>query len=349
MSGCSKWQMLRFVYLPSARTEILVGLNQVIMLCLAMVVLTAAIGMPGLGAKLLAMMGSFKLGRSFEIGITIVLLAVTLDRLSKAWVVKQPEHFEKGTPWWRQHILLLVGIGAALFFMLASEFVQVFDHIKRNQDFSQGKEFDKVIKSMLALDWVRATTNTIRYFVNVWILVPTENVMLYVPTSAMILGITAICYRMGGFMPGLLALIFFCIVAELGYWDRAMLTLHSVLTATTLAFLFGAPLAIYAVQSAKRSHYMILLCDTLQTFPSYVYLLPAVMLFGVSPVTVIISILIYTMVPVIRYTVEGLRNVPSEITEAAEMSGAITPKEAAQVGIDTAFQLLRNRQKGRTT
>ena len=93
MSGCSKYQMLRHVYLPSARTEILVGVNQVIMLCLAMVVLTAFIGMPGLGAKLLAMMGSFKLGRSFEIGVTIVLLAVMLDRMSKAWVVKQPEHF----------------------------------------------------------------------------------------------------------------------------------------------------------------------------------------------------------------------------------------------------------------
>ena len=85
MSGCTRWQLLRHVYLPSARTEILVGVNQVIMLSLAMVVLTAFIGMPGLGAKLLAMMGSFKLGRSFEIGVTIVLLAVMLDRMSKAW------------------------------------------------------------------------------------------------------------------------------------------------------------------------------------------------------------------------------------------------------------------------
>ena len=83
--------------IPSARTEILVGVNQVIMLSLAMVVLTAFIGMPGLGAKLLAMMGSFKIGRSFEIGVTIVLLAIMLDRLSKAWVAKQPEYFEKDT------------------------------------------------------------------------------------------------------------------------------------------------------------------------------------------------------------------------------------------------------------
>ena len=103
MAGSTRWQMLRHVYLPAARTEILVGVNQVIMLCLAMVVLTAFIGMPGLGAKLLSLMNSLKLGRSFEIGVTIVLIAVTLDRLSKAWVVKQPEHFERGTSWAARH------------------------------------------------------------------------------------------------------------------------------------------------------------------------------------------------------------------------------------------------------
>ena len=68
MAGCNRWQMLLRVYVPSARIEILVGVNQVIMLCLAMVVLTAFIGMPGLGAKLLAMIGSFKLGHSFDHG-----------------------------------------------------------------------------------------------------------------------------------------------------------------------------------------------------------------------------------------------------------------------------------------
>ncbi len=322
MCGCTRFQMLTRVYIPSARTEILVGLNQVIMLCLAMVVLTAAIGMPGLGSKLLAMMGSFKLGRSFEIGITIVLLAVTLDRLSKSWVVKQPEHFEKGTAWWRRHIYLLLGIGAFVFFLIASEFVQILDHIKRNQDFSQGREIDQLIKSFLALDWVRATTGFIRYFANSFVLVPTENALLYVPTSAFILAVTAVAYRLGGVTPGILAFVFFCIVAELSYWDRAMLTLHSVFNAVVLAFLLGAPLAIYASRKVKRANFMILICDTLQTFPSYVYLLPAVMLFGISPVTVIISILIYTMVPVIRYTIEGLRGVPYELSEAADMSGA---------------------------
>ena len=145
MSGCTRWQMLTQVYLPAARTEILVGVNQVIMLCLAMVVLTAFIGMPGLGAKLLAMMGSFKLGRSFEIGVTIVLFAIMLDRMSKAWVVKQPVHHEKGTPWWKEHIYLLVGLGAFVLFYLLAQFIDVFAEIGRRQSLSRGAEIDKAI------------------------------------------------------------------------------------------------------------------------------------------------------------------------------------------------------------
>ena len=349
MSGCTKWQMLRHVYIPSARTEIMVGLNQVIMLCLAMVVLTAAIGMPGLGAKLLEAMGSFKLGRSFEIGVTIVLLAVMLDRLTKAWVIQQPEHFEKGTPWWRKNIFLILGVGVFALFLGISFAVSgmkaqpaadgvgqwmlgILDEVHRKESLSQGRDIDKSIKAFLAFGWVKDATYAIRYFVNVYILVPTEQAILFLPTPAVILAITAVAYRLGGVKPGILAFVFFCIVAELGYWDRAMLTLHSVFMATALAFLLGAPLAIFAVRKEKRAKFVILLCDTFQTFPSYVYLLPAVMLFGISPVTVIISILIYTMVPVVRYTIEGLRNVPSELTEAADMAGA------------TRWQKLRNVQ-----
>ena len=179
MSGASNWQMLRYVYLPAARTEILVGVNQVIMLCLAMVVLTAFIGMPGLGAKLLLMMNSFKLGRSFEIGVTIVLLAIMLDRCTKVWVIKQPEHFVKGTPWFKQNAFLLCGLGAFFIFLVVAQFVQVADHITRKQDFSMGKEIDVLIKSFLDLDPIQATTNWLRWFLNVWVLIPFRNSLLW--------------------------------------------------------------------------------------------------------------------------------------------------------------------------
>lgn len=322
MSGCTKAQMLRHVYIPSARTEILVGVNQVIMLSLAMVVLTAFIGMPGLGAKLLAMMGSFKLGRSFEIGITIVLLAVMLDRMSKAWVIKQPEHFERGTPLWKKHSMLLLGLGLFIGFTLLSLVVPFLAEVGRGQDFSQGKELDNLIKAFLNIEWVKATTGFLRAFLNVQVLIPFRNFMLSIPTPAFILLVAAFAFALAGRREAIYALVFFSLVALSGWWDRAIITLYSVISAVSLAALIGLPIGILASRSKKWSERVLLVCDTAQTFPSFVYLIPAIMLFGITDVAVIFSILVFAMVPLTRYTIEGLRNVPEEMTEAADMSGA---------------------------
>lgn len=322
MSGCTKAQMLRRVYIPSARTEILVGVNQVIMLSLAMVVLTAFIGMPGLGAKLLAMMGSFKLGRSFEIGVTIVLLAVMLDRMSKAWVIKLPEHFERDTPIWQKHSMLLLGLGLFIGFTLLSLVVPFLAEVGRGQDFSQGKELDNLIKAFLNIEWVKATTGFLRAFLNVQVLIPFRNFMLSIPTPAFILLVAAFALALAGRREALYALVFFSLVALSGWWDRAIITLYSVISAVSLAALIGLPIGILASRSNKWSERVLLVCDTAQTFPSFVYLIPAIMLFGITDVAVIFSILVFAMVPLTRYTIEGLRNVPEEMTEAADMSGA---------------------------
>ena len=337
MSGCSKFQMLRHVYIPSARTEILVGVNQVIMLCLAMVVLTAFIGMPGLGAKLLAMMGSFKLGRSFEIGVTIVLLAVTLDRMSKAWVLKQPVHFEKGTSWFNRHKTLVKASAIFIGFVVLAQVVPLASEIGRGQDFSQGKELDNLIKGFLAIDIVNTVTYAIRYFLNVWVLIPFRDFMLSIPTPAVIVGIAAFAVWLGGKREGVIAAIFFSLVAVSGWWDRSMITLYSVLAAVAIAMLIGIPIGIIASRSDKWSRRVLLACDTAQTFPSFIYLIPAIMLFGITATAVVGSILIFAMVPLTRYTIEGLRTVPPEMTEAADMAGATRMQKLINVQLPLAL------------
>lgn len=322
MSGCTKWQMLRHVYIPAARTEILVGVNQVIMLCLAMVVLTAFIGMPGLGAKLLAMMGSFKLGRSFEIGVTIVLLAIMLDRLSKAWIIKHPQHFDRNTSWFFRHKTLCLSVGSFVVFLVLAQFIDVFSEITRKQNFSQSKFIDKQILSFLNIDVIKLITGFMRFFFNVHVLIPFRNFLLSIPTPAFILLITAFALWFGGKRQAIYAVIFFSIIALSGWWDRSVITLYSVLASVFIATSIGVPLAIIASGSEKWSKRLLLVCDTAQTFPSFVYLIPAIMLFGITDIAVIFSILIFAMVPLTRYTIEGLRAVPVELVEAAEMSGA---------------------------
>lgn len=337
MSGASRWQMLTKVYLPSARTEILVGVNQVIMLCLAMVVLTAFIGMPGLGGKLLAMMNSFKLGRSFEIGITIVLVAIMLDQMSKAWVTKLPEHFERGTPWYIRHKYSVLAVAAFVGFFVVAQAVDILDHVGRRQSLSMGREIDGAIKGFLNLDTVQAITGTIRYVLNVWVLVPFRNALLYIPTSAFILLVVAFAWAVGGRRPAFYAAVFFTVVAFSGWWDRSIITLYSVISAVFLSMLIGIPLGIVASRSEKWSKRILLVCDTAQTFPSFIYLLPAIMLFGITDTTVVLSIVIFTTVPLTRYTIEGLRNVPSEMTEAADMSGATRWQKLTSVQLPLAM------------
>ena len=322
MSGCTRWQMLRHVFIPAARTEILVGVNQVIMLCLAMVVLTAFIGMPGLGAKLLAMMGSFKLGRSLEIGVTIVLVAVMLDRLSKAWVIKQPEHFERGTSWFKRHQTFCLAVVVFVGLSIAAQFIDILAEIGRKQNFSQGKLLDNNIKAFLDIQIVKDVTGFLRAFFNVKVLIPFRDFLLFIPTSAFILFVVAFSLSMGGRRQAVYAAVFFSLVALSGWWDRSVITLYSVLAAVFIASILGVPIGIFAAGSEKWSQRVLLACDTAQTFPSFVYLIPAIMLFGITDIAVIFSILIFAMVPLTRYTIEGLRAVPTELIEAADMSGA---------------------------
>ncbi len=337
MSGSTRWQMLRHVYVPASRTEILVGVNQVIMLSLAMVVLTAFIGMPGLGAKLLSLMNSLKLGRSFEIGVTIVLIAVTLDRCSKAWVVRQPEHFERGTPWWQRNRLLLIGIAAFVGCIVLAQFVQVADHIKRSQDLSMGSEIDDVIRAILANDAINAVTGWLRWFLITWVLIPFRNALLWLPSASVILAIAAAGYYVGGRRSALIAGSFFAIIALTGWWDRSMITLYAVISAVVLAALIGLPLGILAARRKAWSEPILLVCDTAQTFPSFIYLIPAIMLFGVNDVAVIFAIFIFATVPLMRYTIEGIRAVPDELIEAADMSGATRSQKLWKVQIPLAL------------
>jgi glycine betaine/proline transport system permease protein len=161
--------------------------------------------------------------------------------------------------------------------------------------------------------------------------------MLWIPTSGFILFVVAFSYWLGGKRPAILAGIFFTIVALTGWWDRSVITLYAVLSAVIMSMFIGIPLGIAASSSDKWSKRILLACDTAQTFPSFIYLIPAIMLFGVNDVAVVFSILIFTTVPLTRYTIEGLRTVPSEMTEAADMAGASKRQKLMSVQLPLAL------------
>lgn len=318
MSGTTRWQLMTRARLPAARSEILIGVNQVIMQSLAMVVLASFIGMPGLGQKLLQLLQALKIGLSVEIGITIVLLAIVLDRMSKAWAMQQPAHVDG--PWFRRHRILVLWLClVALGFLLALAH-PYFAEVERKQALSMAVPVDAVVGGFIeAIDPV---TEWLRWFLITWVLIPLRNAFLWLPTSAVLLALAGVGWRVGGPRSALICLAFALPIALSGWWDRAMITVYTVVVAVTLALLVGVPLGLLGASHEARARRFLLVCDTAQTFPSFIYLIPVVMLFGVNDVAVVAAVMVFATVPIVRYTIEGLRMIPPEIVESARMSGA---------------------------
>jgi glycine betaine/proline transport system permease protein len=224
-----------------------------------------------------------------------------------------------------------------LLFTLLGQFVQIFGELKRTQNLSLGREMDAAIKWLLDVDAIQAVTAWLRWFLTTQVLIPFRDAVLWLPTAAVILAIAALGWLIGGRRSALIAGGFFLLVALSGWWDRSMITLYTVLSAVALAALLGIPLGIVAARSEKWSRRILLACDTAQTFPSFIYLIPAIMLFGVNDVAVVFSILIFAMVPLTRYTIEGLRGVSPTLVEVADMSGATRFKRLLKVELPMAL------------
>lgn len=319
MSGATPWQLLRKVRIPTARTEILIGVNQVIMQCLAMVVLASFIGMPGLGQKLLQLLQALKIGLSVEIGITIVLIAVVLDRLSKAWAMRQPVHHDAGRPWAQRHPVLVVWALALVAAFALSQIFPLLHQVPRAQALSVAGPVDVLVDGLIRL--VDPVTTWLRWFLITWVLIPLRDGMLWLPFTAVLTALAALGWSVGGWRSAAVVVAFFGLIALSGWWDRAMITVYMVGFSVLIAALIGFPLGIWAARNETRAGRMLLICDSLQTFPSFIYLIPVVMLFGVNDVAVVAAVVTFAAVPLIRYTIEGLRGVPAELVEAAHMSG----------------------------
>ncbi len=320
MGGATPWQLLRSVRIPTARTEILIGVNQVIMQCLAMVVLASFIGMPGLGQKLLQLLQALKIGLSVEIGVTIVLIAVVLDRLSKAWAMRQPAHRDARLSWARRHPVLAVWLAAVIAAFALSQIFPLLAQVPRREALSIAGPVDALVDWLIRL--VDPLTTWLRWFLITWVLIPLRDAILWLPFPAVLLAIAAAGRAVGGWRSAMVVLAFFGLIALSGWWDRAMITVYMVGFSVFLAALIGLPLGIWAAAGAARARRMLLICDSLQTFPSFIYLIPVVMLFGVNDVAVVAAVVTFAAVPLIRYTIEGLRGVPAELVEAAQMNGA---------------------------
>ena len=155
------------------------------------------------------------------------------------------------------------------------------------------------------------------------ILVTIEKFFLWVPWWAMIALAGLAGWKVlgrwwaGAVLAGLLFLI-----GTFGYWKLAMMTLALTTSAVIISIIIGTPMGILMARSDLFEAVNRPLLDAMQTMPSFVYLIPALMFFGLGKVPALIATLIYAVPPVIRLTNVGIRQVPKETLEAAKAFGA---------------------------
>jgi ABC-type proline/glycine betaine transport system, permease component len=111
-------------------------------------------------------------------------------------------------------------------------------------------------------------------------------------------------------------------LAFFGFWNTAMDTMALVLTATLICCAIGLPLGVLVGKSNRAETITRPILDVMQTIPSFVYLIPAVAFFSVGKPPGIIATVIFAMPPIVRLTALGIRQVPSEIKEAALAFGS---------------------------
>jgi glycine betaine/proline transport system permease protein len=164
-----------------------------------------------------------------------------------------------------------------------------------------------------------------------------ENILLFPHPAIMIILLAALAWYVSGKGVGIFTVLGLVLVEGMNMWDGTMETLALIITAVFIALLIGVPLGIWASKSKTVENVIRPILDFMQTMPAFVYLIPAVLFFGLGEVPGIIATLIFAMPPAVRLTNLGIRQVPEEIREAALAFGSDNKQMLFKVELPVAM------------
>ncbi|MEL6767110.1 MAG: ABC transporter permease subunit [Pseudomonadota bacterium] len=142
------------------------------------------------------------------------------------------------------------------------------------------------------------------------------------PWPLVIGAVATLAWRVGGYGLATFAGLSLFAMLLAGLWDRAMLSVYLCGAAVLICALLGGALGLLAAVSPLAWRVLRPVCDTLQTIPLFVFLIPMLMFFQIGEFSALLAICAYAIVPMIRYTRHGLTSTPEEMLEAATASGA---------------------------
>ncbi len=320
MAGTTQRQLMWRVLVPSASHSLMVGVNQVIMLTLNMVIIASMIGAGGLGFDVLAALRRLDIGAGFEAGIAIVVLAIAVDRLSQAFAERMGQvHHEVPGSWVARHRRTVLVLILLVVTWVLGQFSPLLLEYPESQTITTGAFWDNTVKYLNVnyFDFFEA----IKVFFLTWFMIPIKTVLLGIPWPWAIAMLTLLGWHAGGWRLALLCGGMASLILVSGLWSKAMVTVYLCGASVILATLIGVPLGVLAALNKRAGTAINLLIDTLQTLPSFVYLIPVVMLFRVGDFTALIAIVLYALAPAVRYAAHGVRSVSEDLIEAGLVSG----------------------------
>lgn len=330
MVGCTRRQMMWKVLVPSAASGLMVGVNQVIMLTLNMVIIASMIGAGGLGFEVLSSLRRLDIGAGLEAGIAIVVMAIALDRLSQAFATRPAKvHSEEignqnliqRHPWSSSILAVVLVTG------LAGLALPGFQSYPAALTLTTGPFWADLVEAINVnfFDQFEA----VKTFMLTYLLLPVKRFLLGIPWPWGIAIVTLAGWKFGSWRLAALAGGLALFIAANGLWAKAMITLYLCGVSVLLASLIGIPLGVLAAENARANRVISAIIDTLQTLPSFVYLIPVVMLFRVGDFSAMIAVVLYALAPAVRYAAHGIRSIEPQLIEAGIVAGC------------TRWQLLR--------
>ncbi len=193
---------------------------------------------------------------------------------------------------------------------------------------------DAFVKWMKDASFLFKSIRTVIEGIVDWII----NILNFPPSIVLILIIVAIAFfsnRKKWGLP-LFILIGLFLVDNLGYWEDVIYTLALVLTSGAISVVLGVPLGIWMAKSKVVSMVLRPILDFMQTMPAFVYLIPAVAFFGIGVVPGVVASVIFAMPPTVRLTNLGIRQVSTELIEAADAFGSTSSQKLFKVELPMA-------------
>ena len=377
--GLTSRQMLRQVQLPMAKRTIVVGINQSMMAALSMATIAALVNGPGLGKPVVSALQVQNIGAASVAGLAIVLMAIMLDRSTTAaserssserlasvsapgvmltgvvlealprWAkedagkgVVKPRLTTAGR--WMIRGIWLIPVIVAVF--LSRQQINLANFPDRDVwpfiTPIDGQSLTSAINDLSnwVIDKVDVVTLALKDGITNGVINPFQDLLADSPWWLMGLVMLGFAFVLGGIRPTVISAVCLAIIYGTGLWNDSMVTLAMTLIATLLVMVVAIVLGVAMGRSRRTDTIIRPVLDAFQTIPPFVYLVPALALFGVGRFTAIMAALAYAVPIATKLVADGIRGVAPTTVEAANSSGITRWQMITKVQLPMAREAL---------